>query len=82
MEIIVYRGFWNKEFEKNILIVIKCVIDNGYGFEIDYRDNNGIIVIFYNMLLGNEFIVEEIFRLYCDSGMESILVLNIKVDGL
>lgn len=82
MEIIAHRGFWNKESEKNTLTAIKRAIDNGYGFETDYRDNNGTIVISHNMPLGNEPTAEEIFRLYRDSGTESTLALNIKADGL
>ena len=82
MEIIAHRGFWNKESEKNTLTAIKRAIDNGYGFETDYRDNNGTIVISHNMPLGNEPTAEEIFRFYRDSGTESTLALNIKADGL
>ena len=82
MEIIAHRGFWYKESEKNTLTAIKRAIDNGYGFETDYRDNNGKIVISHDMPFGNESTAEEIFRLYHESGMERTLALNIKADGL
>ncbi|UVV76362.1 hypothetical protein NXW84_21120 [Bacteroides fragilis] len=52
MEIIAHRGFWNKESEKNTLTAIKRAIDNGYGFETDYRDNNGTIVISHQYAVG------------------------------
>jgi len=82
MKIIAHRGFWKMESEKNTELAIKRAVDNGYGFETDFRDFGGKILVSHNPPKGNELEAEEVFRLYRDAGSNEPLALNIKADGL
>lgn len=82
MNIIAHRGFWKNESEKNTKKAIQRAIENGYGFETDFRDYGQVILISHNPPKGNEMTAEEVFRLYHESGSKELLALNIKADGL
>lgn len=82
MHIIAHRGFWKLESEKNSLMAIQRAVDNGYGFETDFRDCAGQILISHNPPKGNEITAEDVFKLYQQAGLHEPLALNIKSDGL
>lgn len=82
MEIIAHRGFWKTEAEKNSMTALKRAIENGYGFETDFRDCAGKLVISHNPPIGNETTAEEVFKMYAESKSNAPLALDIKADGL
>lgn len=82
MIIIAHRGFWKKESEKNTKVAIRRAIENGYGFETDFRDCGGNILISHNPPKGDEMTAEEVFKMYQTAGSQAPLALNIKADGL
>lgn len=82
MKIIAHRGFWKTEPEKNTKKAIKRAIENSYGFETDFRDCGGKVLISHNPPKGDEMTAEEVFKMYREAGCEEPLALNIKADGL
>ena len=82
MKIIAHRGFWKTESEKNTMKAIQRAIDSGYGFETDFRDYGGKILISHNPPRGTEITAHELFCAYQKSGSHEPLALNIKADGL
>ena len=82
MNIIAHRGFWKIESEKNSKEAIKRAIDSGFGFETDFRDYGGKILISHNPPIGTEITADDVFRMYFESGSHEMLALNIKSDGL
>lgn len=82
MKFIAHRGFWKLESEKNSLKAIQRAVDNGYGFETDFRDCAGQVLISHNPPRGNEITAEVVFKLYQQFGLQEPLALNIKADGL
>ena len=82
MKIIAHRGFWKTESEKNTIKAIQRAIDSGYGFETDFRDYGGKILISHNPPRGTEITAHELFCAYQKSGSHEPLALNIKADGL
>lgn len=82
MKIIAHRGFWKTESEKNTMKAIQRAIDSGYGFETDFRDYGGKILISHNPPRGTEITAHEVFSAYQKSGSREPLALNIKADGL
>lgn len=82
MKIIAHRGFWRSESEKNSLEAIKRAIQEGYGFETDFRDYGGKILISHNPPRGNEITADSVFKMYQQLGSHEPLALNIKADGL
>jgi Glycerophosphoryl diester phosphodiesterase len=83
VKIIAHRGFWIKESEKNTLEALKRAIDNGFGFETDYRDYCGNIVISHNIPQGSEPTAEDVFALLNKFKMSEMpLAINVKADGL
>ena len=49
MEIIAHRGFWKSIEEKNTFDALEKAIKEGYGFETDFRDCGGQILISHNL---------------------------------
>lgn len=82
MKIIAHRGFWKTESEKNTKVAIERAIENGFGFETDFRDCGGKILISHNPPKGEEMTAEEVFKMYQAAGSQEPLALNIKADGL
>ena len=82
MKIIAHRGFWKNESEKNTMIALKRAIDNGFGFETDFRDCGRKVLISHNPPKGDEITAEEVFKMYHEAGHQEPLALNIKADGL
>ena len=82
MQIIAHRGFWKTPEEKNTRAAMIRAIECGYGFETDFRDCGGKVLISHNPPVGNELSADELFRLYAESGSKETLALNIKADGL
>lgn len=82
MQIIAHRGYWKTAEEKNTLTALKRAIECGFGFETDFRDYGGKVLISHNPPIGNELRADELFRLYAESGNKETLALNIKADGL
>lgn len=82
MKIIAHRGFWKTEAEKNSMVALKRAIENGYGFETDFRDCAGKVVISHNPPIGNEITADEVFKMYAESKSNEPLALDIKADGL
>lgn len=80
--IIAHRGYWKKAEEKNTLAALSNAIKNGYGFETDFRDCKGEVLISHNPPIGNEITAEKVFEMYYQSGSSATLALNIKADGL
>ena len=82
MKIIAHRGFWKTEAEKNTKKAIERAIENGFGFETDFRDCGGQVLISHNPPKGDEILAEEVFQIYKAAGSKEPLALNIKADGL
>ena len=82
MKIIAHRGFWKTESEKNTMTAIKRAIENGFGFETDFRDYGGKILISHNPPKGIEMSADVVFKMYKDANSKEPLALNIKADGL
>ncbi len=82
MKILAHRGYWKNESEKNSITAIERALSNGYGFETDFRDFGGKILISHNPPKGNEITADLVFKAYKDSGLQEPLALNIKADGL
>jgi len=82
MNIIAHRGYWQCELEKNTLTAIERALQHGWGFETDYRDCNGEIVISHNIPKGVEPKAEEVFQLYKKYHSQATLAINVKSDGL
>ena len=80
MKIIAHRGFWKTESEKNTKIAIERAIENGFGFETDFRDCCGQILISHNPPRGDEMTAEEVFKMYQAADSQEPLALNIKAD--
>ena len=73
MKIIAHRGYWLEQSEKNTLIAFERAMKYGYGFETDYRDYCGKIVIAHDVPEGKEPTAEEIFSLYQKIRYESAI---------
>lgn len=82
MKIIAHRGFWKTESEKNTMKALMRAVENGFGFETDFRDCEGKILISHNPPKGTEITAENVFKMYREAGCEEPLALNIKADGL
>lgn len=82
VKIIAHRGFWKLESEKNSMIALQRAIDCGFGFETDFRDYGGQILISHNPPQGIEPNADEVFRMYAETNCSAPLALNIKADGL
>lgn len=57
-------------------------IKEGYGFETDFRDCAGKILISHNPPKGTEITADDLFKMYQKSESKEPLALNIKADGL
>ena len=82
MQIIAHRGFWKTQEERNSRVALERAMEYGYGFETDFRDYGGKVLISHNPPVGDELTADELFRLYATSGLKGTLALNIKADGL
>lgn len=82
MKIIAHRGFWKTEAEKNSMAALKRAVECGYGFETDFRDCAGKVLISHNPPKGDEITAEEVFKMYHESSSQMPLALDIKADGL
>lgn len=82
MKIIAHRGFWKEESEKNTMTALRRAVQCGFGFETDFRDCAGSIVISHNPPRGGEITAESVFQMYQNLGGTMPLALNIKADGL
>lgn len=82
MKIIAHRGFWKSESEKNTKKAIERALENGFGFETDFRDCGGKILISHNPPKGDEMTADEVFKMYQTAESRAPLALNIKADGL
>lgn len=82
MRIIAHRGFWRTQEEKNSRVALERAMECGYGFETDFRDYGGKVLISHNPPVGDELTADELFRMYATSGRKGTLALNIKADGL
>ena len=80
--IIAHRGYWKKAEEKNTFAALKKAIENGYGFETDFRDCKREILISHNPPVGNEVTADKVLEMYHQFGSHATLALNIKADGL
>lgn len=82
MNIIAHRGFWKTDSEKNTLVALQRAIENEFGFETDFRDCGGKILISHNPPKGNEIEADKVFKMYNQCHSDKPLALNIKADGL
>lgn len=82
MQIIAHRGFWKTQEERNSRMALERAMECGYGFETDFRDYGGKVLISHNPPVGDELTADELFRMYAESGKNGTLALNIKSDGL
>ena len=82
MKIIAHRGFWKNVKEKNSFIALERAVNGGFGFETDFRDCGGKILISHNPPKGDEITAEEVFKMYHEAGSNAPLALDIKADGL
>ena len=70
MKILAHRGFWKTDSEKNSKVAIERAIKNGFGFETDFRDYGGQILISHNPPVGNEMTAEDVFKMYQEAGLQ------------
>lgn len=82
MKIIAHRGFWKTESEKNTMKALSRAVESGYGFETDFRDCSGKVLISHDPPKGTEITADSVFKMYCNAGCNEPLALNIKADGL
>lgn len=82
MKIIAHRGFWETEEEKNTLTALKRAIECGFGFETDFRDCNGKVIVSHNPPRGDEITADEVFMMYREVNSDKPLAIDIKADGL
>ena len=82
MQIIAHRGYWKTSDEKNSLVALRRALEDGYGFETDIRDCAGKLLISHNPPKGDEATLDEVLRIYQETGSAAMLALNIKADGL
>jgi hypothetical protein len=82
MKIIAHRGFWKTESEKNTMTALRRAVESGYGFETDFRDCAGEILISHNPPKGDEITADAVFQMYRELRADYPLALNIKADGL
>lgn len=82
MRIIAHRGFWETEAEKNSMAALERAVVNGFGFETDFRDCGGKILISHNPPVGNEISAEEVFKMYSKYNCNEPIAIDIKADGL
>lgn len=82
IQIIAHRGFWRYEKEKNSMAALERAIEEGYGFETDFRDCRGEILVAHNPPRGDEVTAEDVFKMYSAHHCGYTLALNIKADGL
>ena len=82
MKIIAHRGFWKAESEKNTMKALTKALENGFGFETDFRDCGRKILISHNPPKGDETTADDVFKMYRTVGSQEPLALNIKADGL
>lgn len=80
--IIAHRGFWKADSDKNTMTAFERAIERGFGFETDFRDCMGKLVISHNSPKGNEITAESLFEMYSQKQSNVPLALNIKADGL
>ncbi len=81
MNIIAHRGLWKEKAEQNTIEAFKRAFDNGFGVELDVRDNLGRLVISHDPIVGSQsFGVEEFIDLF--NKYDTPLAINIKSDGL
>lgn len=64
------------------MIALKQAVKEGFGFETDFRDCGGRILISHNPPKGMEITAEMVFKMYKQYGSNEPLALNIKADGL
>ena len=67
MKIIAHRGYWLEQSEKNTLVAFERAIKCGYGFETDYRDYCGKIVIAHDVLFVSKIRYESAIGYKCES---------------
>lgn len=82
MKIIAHRGYWKGESERNSIMALRRALEEGYGFESDFRDHDGRLVISHNIADESCHDAEEIFRYYKEIGCISQLAINVKADGI
>lgn len=80
--IIAHRGFWKVESEKNTMLALTRAVENGFGFETDFRDYGERVLISHDPPRGIELTAEDVFQMYESHNCEKTLALNIKADGL
>jgi len=84
IEIICHRGLWEVPEEQNTYSAFQEAFANGFGVELDVRDEGSEIVVSHDMANSkNKTLLENVFELYRSIGCERCrLALNIKADGL
>ena len=82
MKIIAHRGLWKKQKNGNTMDGFLAAFNKGYGIETDIRDYDGKIVVSHNIASQDNFLFEDVLKLYKKIGCNASLAINIKADGL
>lgn len=81
MKILSHRGFWKSITMKNSYDAFVDSINNGWGFETDFRDFNGELVISHDIATNKALKAEKVFELL-GKNKDLYIAINIKSDGL
>ena len=82
MYILAHRGMWENAQERNSIDAIEKAMVNGFGFETDFRDYCGKLVISHDIASDNVSLAEDVFSLMSKYKDHYTIAINIKSDGL
>lgn len=84
ISIIAHRGLWQAKNEMNTLKSFKYSFEMGFGIETDIRDKDGELYISHDPILDDKNCAKfsELIDLYKLYGINKILAINIKSDGI
>lgn len=83
-KILAHRGLWKERVEQNTLGSINAALVEGFGVEIDVRDQSGQLIISHDPPVNINYPkLEELAQLISNSELRKsqLLALNVKSDG-
>jgi hypothetical protein len=82
MRLLAHRGFWHLPEQKNSRSAFREAFANGYGVELDVRDQAGVLVIAHDLPVGDCMTFKSVLDDYLSLQAEGTIAINIKADGL
>lgn len=82
MQILSHRGRWRVPSERNTLKAFSRSFADGYGTELDVRDDCGELVVSHDPPPPGTMRLDTVLRAYVDAGQPGALAINVKSDGL